>query len=59
MKYCRDTMSKYSKILFQVTPSKLSEEQIKQVEEYIDIHKNDYRKSVATRVKRQTTENER
>ena len=35
MKYCRDTMSKYSKLLFQVTPSKLSEDQIKQVEEGI------------------------
>ena len=51
MKYCRDTMSKYSKLLFQVTPSKLSEEQIKQVEEYIDLHKNDYRKSDTAKLK--------
>ena len=51
MKYCRDTMSKYSKLLFQVTPSKLSEEQILQVEEYIDLHKNDYRKSDTAKLK--------
>ena len=44
-------MSKYSKLLFQTTPSKLSEEQIKQVEEYIDLHKNDYRKSDAAKLK--------
>lgn len=51
MKYCKDTMLKYCHLLFNTTPRKLSEEQLKQVEDYIDKHKNDYRKSDTARQK--------